>query len=142
MQPNTFTRRECKGKVYVQNTGKNSCRIRNQLKSRIRIRTRKISFRINNSARNITNLSYTFYTFTFRWQNSFKIYYLACKHVILAKYFFCSQLYLVEYICTPNLQYKLCASIGTNVFKICYTGYSVLLLFFSVAPLCKILTHI
>ncbi len=55
MQPNTLTRREYKGKVYVKNIGKNKCRIRNQLKSKIRIQTRKKSFQIHNTARNITN---------------------------------------------------------------------------------------
>ncbi len=38
MQPNTLTRREYKGKIYVKNIIKSSCRILNQLKSRIRIR--------------------------------------------------------------------------------------------------------
>jgi hypothetical protein len=44
MQPNTLTRLECKGKIYDKNIRRNSCRIRtririrNHLKSRIRIR--------------------------------------------------------------------------------------------------------
>jgi hypothetical protein len=46
-QPSTYTRREYEGKTYVKNIRKNSCRIQNQLKSRIRIR--KKSFRINNT---------------------------------------------------------------------------------------------
>jgi hypothetical protein len=49
MQPNTLTRLEYKGKIYVKKIRKNSCRIRNriririqnQLKIRIRIRIRK-----------------------------------------------------------------------------------------------------
>ncbi len=45
MQPNTLPRREYKGKIYVENIRKNSCRIQTQLKSRIRIR--KKSFRIH-----------------------------------------------------------------------------------------------
>jgi hypothetical protein len=49
-QPNTLTRQEHKGKIYVKNIRKNSCRIRNQLKSTIRILIRKISFRIHNTA--------------------------------------------------------------------------------------------
>ncbi len=52
-QPNTPARQEYKGKIYVKNIRQKSCRIRNririrnQLKSRIRIR--KKSFRINNT---------------------------------------------------------------------------------------------
>ncbi len=38
MQPNTLTRREYKGKIYVENIRKDSSRIRNHLKSRIQIR--------------------------------------------------------------------------------------------------------
>ncbi len=38
MQPNTVTRREYKGKIYVKNIRKISWRIRNQLKSRIQTR--------------------------------------------------------------------------------------------------------
>ncbi len=38
MKPNTLTRLEYKVKIYVKNIINNSCRIRNQLKSRIRIR--------------------------------------------------------------------------------------------------------
>ncbi len=42
-QPNTLlTRQEYKGKIYVKNIRKNSCRIRNQLKSRIWIRKKII----------------------------------------------------------------------------------------------------
>ncbi len=37
MQPNKLASREYKSKIYVKNDRKNSCRIRNQLKSRIRI---------------------------------------------------------------------------------------------------------
>ncbi len=50
MEPNTLTRREYKGKIHVENIRKNSCRIRNQLKSRIWIRIRKKSFRIHITA--------------------------------------------------------------------------------------------
>jgi hypothetical protein len=32
-QPNTVTRQEYKRKIYVENTGKNLCRIRNQVGS-------------------------------------------------------------------------------------------------------------
>jgi hypothetical protein len=51
MQPNTFTGQEYNGKIYVKNFRKNLCRIRNKLKSRIRIRIciRKKSFGINNT---------------------------------------------------------------------------------------------
>jgi hypothetical protein len=41
MQPNTLTRWEYKGKIYVKNVSKNSRRIRNYLALRIRIRIRK-----------------------------------------------------------------------------------------------------
>jgi hypothetical protein len=41
MLPNILTKREYNGKICVKNIGKNSCRIRNQLKSRIRIRIQK-----------------------------------------------------------------------------------------------------
>ncbi len=46
---NTLTRQEYKGKIYVKNIRKNSCKIRNQLKSRIRIQQKK-TFRIQNTA--------------------------------------------------------------------------------------------
>jgi hypothetical protein len=52
MQPNTLTRREYKDKIYVKNITKKSCRIRNQLKSMIRIR--KKSFQIHDTEVNLT----------------------------------------------------------------------------------------
>ena len=52
MQPYTLTRREYKDKIYVKNITKKSCRIRNQLKSMIRIR--KKSFQIHDTEVNLT----------------------------------------------------------------------------------------
>ncbi len=43
MPPLTLTRREYKGRIYVKNISKNSCRIRNQLRSRIRIRKKSFT---------------------------------------------------------------------------------------------------
>jgi hypothetical protein len=53
MQSNILTGQEYKAKIYVKNIRKNSCRIRNQLKSRIRIR--KKSFRIHKTDNIIIN---------------------------------------------------------------------------------------
>jgi hypothetical protein len=49
MQPDTITGREYKGKIYVEDNKTSSRRIRNHLKSRIRILIRKKSFRIHNT---------------------------------------------------------------------------------------------
>ncbi len=53
MQPNTLTRREYRDKIIIKTVRKKSCRIlkriRNQLKSRIRMRIRKKSFQIHNT---------------------------------------------------------------------------------------------
>jgi hypothetical protein len=50
IQPNSLTRREYNGKFYVKNFRKNSCRIRNRIKNQLKsmIRIRKKSFRIHN----------------------------------------------------------------------------------------------
>jgi hypothetical protein len=62
MQPNTLTRPEYKGKVYVKIIRRNSCRIRirNQLKSNPRYRTDpKKSFRIHNTGNKYIHNTHT-----------------------------------------------------------------------------------
>jgi hypothetical protein len=40
MEPNTLTRREYKGKIYVENIRKNSCRILNRIRIRNQLKSR------------------------------------------------------------------------------------------------------